>query len=99
MTDEKLLFQIAEFFKVFGDASRVKLLYMLHEREMSVGDMAEESGMSQSAVSHQMRILRQADLVKSRRDGKNIYYSLDDSHVEMFLSQCLEHILHKRGEQ
>lgn len=94
---EEFIYDVADFFKVFGDSSRIKLLHLLLEREMSVGDIADKLNMTQSAVSHQLRVLRQSDLVKYRKEGKAVYYSLDDSHVENVLRQGIEHIRHKKG--
>ena len=97
MLDDELVYDIADFFKVFGDSSRIKLLYSLLAREMCVGDLAELLGMTQSAVSHQMRMLRQNSIVKYRRRGKAVFYSLDDDHVSALLALSLEHINHKKG--
>lgn len=83
---------LGEFFKVFGDPTRLKILYVLLCQEMCVLDIATLIGMSQSAVSHQLRVLKQMDLVKNRRDGKTIYYSLADGHIVTILSQGLDHI-------
>jgi len=94
---EEFIYDVADFFKVFGDSSRIKLLHLLLEREMCVSDIADKLNMTQSAVSHQLRVLRQSDLVKYRKDGKTVYYSLDDSHVENVLRQGIEHIRHKKG--
>lgn len=92
MPDEDTLSRLSELFKVFGDGTRIRILYVLFEAEVCVCDMARLLGMTQSAVSHQLRILKQARLVKSRRDGKTIFYSLADTHVSMLLSQGTEHI-------
>ena len=86
------LLDLAEFYKVFGDATRLKILYVLLCSEMCVLDIAALVGMSQSAISHQLRILKQMDLVKNRRDGKIIFYSLADDHIVSILSQGLDHI-------
>ena len=83
---------LAEFFKVFGDATRLKILYVLLCSEMCVYDIAAILGMSQSAISHQLRVLKQMDLVKNRREGKTIFYALADSHIVAILSQGLDHI-------
>ncbi len=83
---------LAEFFKVFGDTTRLKILNVLLCSEMCVLDIANVLNMSQSAISHQLRILKQMDLVKNRRDGKTIFYSLADSHIVTILSQGLDHI-------
>jgi ArsR family transcriptional regulator len=93
---EEVIYDIADFYKVFGDSTRIRILYALMEKELCVGDLALELNMSPSAVSHQLRVLRQNDLVKFRKDGKTIEYSLDDSHVTVLLQQGLEHILHKK---
>ena len=95
--DEDLLFDIAENFKVFGDSTRIKILYALLNREMCVGDLVEALDMNQSAISHQLRVLRQNDLVKFRKDGKAVIYSLDDEHVTLLLQQGICHIIHKKG--
>lgn len=92
MMNEKELTELAELFKVFGDFSRIKILYALFETEMGVGDIADTIDMTISAVSHQLRILKQNHLVKSRRDGKSIFYSLDDDHVYKILAMGKEHI-------
>lgn len=92
MPDEELLYDLADLFKVFSDTTRIKILYALIEGERSVNDIAEATGTSQSAVSHQLRILKQAHLVKFRRDGRTINYSLADDHVLTILDQGLTHI-------
>lgn len=92
MPPEEELFDLADFFKVFGDATRLKILYVLLCSEMCVYDIANMLGMSQSAISHQLRVLKQMDLVKNRRDGKTIFYSLADAHIVTILSQGLDHI-------
>jgi len=96
MLSEEIIYDIADFYKVFGDSTRIRILYALMEKELCVGDLVQELSMNQSAVSHQLRVLRQNDLVKFRKDGKTIVYSLDDSHVTVLLQQGLEHILHKK---
>jgi len=96
MLSEEVIYDIADFYKIFGDSTRIRILYALIEKELCVGDLAQELNMSQSAVSHQLRVLRQNDLVKFRKDGKTIVYSLDDNHVTVLLQQGLEHILHKK---
>lgn len=95
MLNEELVYDTADFFKVFGDSTRLKILYILKEGELCVGDLSEVLNMNQSAVSHQLRILRQNDIVKFRKSGKIVYYSLDDTHVETLLNQGLEHMMHK----
>lgn len=92
MPPEEELQDLGEFFKVFGDTTRLKILYVLLCSEMCVYDIANMLGMSQSAISHQLRVLKQMDLVKNRREGKTIFYSLADSHIVTILSQGLDHI-------
>ena len=92
MPDEDKLYDLAEIFKVFGDSTRIKILYVLFEAEMCVCDLAETLGMTQSAISHQLRVLKQMDLVKNRRDGKTIFYALADDHIITILNQGLNHI-------
>lgn len=92
MPDEDLLADIAELFKVFGDSTRTKILAALSVSEMCVACISEVLGMSVSAVSHQLRILRQSKLVKTRRDGKEIYYSPDDDHIGKIFEMALEHV-------
>lgn len=92
MTEEQL-FDLAELFKVFGDSTRIKILYALSDKEMNVSDIALALNMNQSAISHQLRVLKNSKLVKNRRDGKAIFYSLDDSHVKTIIDQGMEHIL------
>lgn len=92
MPSESKLYSLAEFFKVFGDSTRIKILYVLYGGELCVCDIAQALSMSQSAISHQLRVLKQSRLVKFRRSGKEVYYSLDDSHIHTMLAQGLEHI-------
>ena len=92
MPDEDQLYDLAEIFKVFGDSTRIKILYVLFESEMCVCDIAQLLNMNQSAISHQLRILKQNRLVKNRREGKAVFYSLADSHVKTILSQGMDHI-------
>lgn len=92
MPEETQLYDLAELFKVFGDSTRIKILYVLFQSEMCVCDIAQLLNMGQSAISHQLRVLKQAKLVKSRRDGKTIFYSLADSHVRTIIDQGFEHI-------
>ena len=92
MIDELELYDLAEFFKVFGDTTRIRILYVLFEAEMCVCDIAEMLSMTPSAISHQLRLLKQFKLVKSRRDGKTIYYSLADDHVRSIIDMGREHI-------
>ena len=89
--DEEIYF-LSEFYKVFGDATRIKILYVLLNQESCVNDIAKELNMTPSSISHQLRILKQNRLVKSRRDVKTVHYSLADHHLETILSQGLEHI-------
>lgn len=92
LPDEDALYDLADFFKVFADSTRIKMLYVLLMHEMCVCDLANTLGVSQSAVSHQLRTLKQMDLVRSRREGKTVFYSLADDHIKSILSQGLEHI-------
>ena len=89
---EEYLYDLAELFKVFGDSTRIRILSALFESELCVGDMAQLLGISQSAVSHQLKILKDAKLVRFRRDGKIIFYMLDDDHVRTMLSMGMEHV-------
>lgn len=91
--DEEKLYDLADLFKVFGDSTRIRILFALLEGERNVGDIAEALNMQQSAISHQLRFLRQSDLVRVRRDGKAMFYSLADDHVEEILKMGMEHIL------
>lgn len=91
--DKQTRIQIADLFKAFGDPTRVHILSLLISRELCVTDIAQEVDISQSAVSHQLRILKQMSLIKYRRDGKNIWYSLADDHVLTILQTGLEHVL------
>ena len=92
MPDEDELYDLAEIFKVFGDSTRIKILYVLFEQEMCVCDIAQLLNMTQSAISHQLKILKQSRLVKNRREGKAVFYSLADGHVRSIINQGLEHI-------
>ena len=92
MPEEEILFDIAELFKVFGDTTRMKIICCLFESEMCVCDIAELINATQSAVSHQLRVLKSARLVKFRRAGKIIYYSLDDEHIKHIFDEGLKHI-------
>ncbi|MBC3938463.1 transcriptional regulator [Anaerotruncus massiliensis (ex Liu et al. 2021)] len=92
MPDEEILYDLAELFKVFGDSTRIKILYVLFESEMCVCDIAQLLNMNQSAISHQLRVLKQSKLVKYRRDGKTVFYSLADGHVRTILGQGMEHV-------
>jgi len=92
MPQEELLYDLAELYKVFGDSTRIKILYVLFEAETCVCDIAQILNMTISAISHQLRVLKQAKLVKFRRDGKTVFYSLADSHVRAIINQGMEHI-------
>lgn len=92
MPDEGLLCDLAELYKIFGDSTRIKILYALFEEERGVGDIADLLGLTMSAISHQLRILKQARLVRSRREGKMVYYALADDHVRTIFAQGLDHI-------
>lgn len=92
MPNEELLYDLAELFKVFGDSTRIKILYVLYESEVTVGDIAEKLNMTVSAISHQLKILKQAKLAKYRKSGKNVIYSLADDHVRTMLGQGMDHI-------
>ena len=92
MPDDDDLYDLAEIFKVFGDSTRIKILYVLFEAEMCVCDIAQLLNMTQSAISHQLRILKQSKLVKNRREGKAVFYSLADGHVRSIIDQGYEHI-------
>ncbi len=92
MLDEDELYDLAELFKVFGDSTRIRILFVLFEAEVCVCDLAESLHMTQSAISHQLKILKQSKLVKGRREGKSVFYSLADSHVRTIIAQGIEHI-------
>lgn len=92
MPDEVELYNLAELFKVFGDSTRIRILYVLFEAEVCVCDLASALNMNQSAISHQLKILKQNKLVKARRDGKSVFYSLADEHVRTIIAQGQEHI-------
>lgn len=92
MPSEDTLYDLTELFRIFGDSTRVRILYVLFEAEMCVCDIAMLLGLTQSAVSHQLRALKNARLVKSRRDGKTVFYSLADDHVKTIIDQGLEHV-------
>ena len=89
--EDEYLYDLSELFKIFGDSTRIKILYSLFDTELCVSDMATILNLSQSSVSHQLRILKDAKLVKFRRDGKTIFYALDDEHVRIILSLGMEH--------
>ncbi|MBS7007412.1 MAG: helix-turn-helix transcriptional regulator [Anaerostipes sp.] len=92
MPEEEELHDLAELFKVFGDFTRIRILFVLFEVEVCVCDLAETLNMTQSAISHQLKILKQAKLVKSRREGKSVFYSLADGHVRTIIAQGRDHI-------
>ena len=92
LPDEEILYDLADLFKVFADTTRIKILYCLMGKQLCVADIAETVCATQSAVSHQLRILKQAHLVKFRRDGKNVIYELSDDHVYTMLSQGMTHL-------
>ena len=92
MPDEEILYDLAELFKIFGDSTRIKILYVLFESEMCVCDIAQLLNMTQSAISHQLRALKQSKLVKYRREGKTVFYSLADGQVRTILGQGMEHV-------
>ena len=91
LPDDEVLYDLAELFRVFGDSTRIKILYALFESELCVNDIAQVVGISQSAVSHQLRLLKTSKLVKFRREGKAMYYSLDDDHVRSMIALGMEH--------
>ncbi|WP_163194554.1 ArsR/SmtB family transcription factor [Clostridium thermarum] len=93
---EELLYDLSDLFKVFGDTTRIKILCALFQAEMCVCDIAALLNMTQSAISHQLRVLKQARIVKYRKDGKVVYYSLDDEHIKSIFNQGLEHISEKK---
>lgn len=90
--DENLLFDVAELFKVFGDSTRIRILNCLYDKEKSVTQIANELNMNQSAISHQLKLLKNNKLVKKRKCGKTVYYSLDDMHVHNIINQGIEHL-------
>jgi len=96
MPGEDALYEAANLFKIFGDATRIRIMFVLFTEELCVCDIAKSLDMTQSAISHQLRILKQARLVKSRRAGKTIFYSLADAHVKGIFYQAMEHIMEKR---
>ena len=92
MPDDEVLYELADLFRVFGDSTRIKILYALHDNELCVQDIANAVQLSQSAVSHQLRVLKDSKLVRFRREGKTVYYALDDDHVRSILSLGMDHI-------
>lgn len=94
---DEAIYGLAELFKIFGDPTRIRILYAMLDTERCVNDIAGLLQMSQSSVSHQLRILKTSKLVKSRREGKSIFYSLDDEHVRSILNMGMEHIMEGAG--
>ena len=92
VTEDEIMYELSELFKVFADLTRIKLLYVLFDGELCVQDIAEKLDMTQSAISHQLRVLKSAKLVKGRRDGKQIYYALADEHVKTIIGQGFDHV-------
>lgn len=92
MPAEEILYDLAELYKIFGDSTRIKILYVLFEAEMCVCDIAKVLSMSPSAISHQLRVLKGSRLIKFRRDGKSVFYSLADDHVRTILGQGMDHL-------
>ena len=99
MPSDRLAYKAADFFKIIGDKTRMKILLALFESELCVCDIAVLLDMNQSAISHQLRVLKQAELVKYRKDGRVVYYSLDDDHVKNILDQGLVHISHDHHKE
>ncbi len=93
LPNTETLQRMADLLKMFGDVTRVRILFELLEQELCVSDIAERLGMTESAISHQLRVLKQARLVKNRRDGKSVFYSLADSHVRTIFYHALEHVM------
>ncbi|ERK66231.1 putative transcriptional repressor SmtB [Leptotrichia sp. oral taxon 215 str. W9775] len=96
LPEEEVLYDLGDFFKILGDSTRIKILSALFQSEMCVCDIAALLGMTQSAISHQLRVLKQGRLVKHRKEGKVVYYSLDDDHIKHIVDQGLTHISEKR---
>ncbi|MGN0665153.1 MAG: ArsR/SmtB family transcription factor [Huintestinicola sp.] len=92
MPPDEILYDLAELFKIFGDTTRIKILYALFESELCVNDMAQLLGLTQTAVSHQLRVLKTNKLVKFRKEGKIVFYSLSDDHVRSIISKGMEHV-------
>jgi len=92
LPSEDTLYDLTELFRIFGDSTRIRILYVLFESEMCVCDIAQLLGMTQSAISHQLRALKNARLVKARREGKTVFYTLADTHVRTIIDQGLEHV-------
>lgn len=93
------IFELSDFFKFFGDSTRIRIINVLRKGELSVQAISDELELGQSTISHQLRILRIAHLVSNRREGKVVYYSLDDDHIEQIFQIGMEHILHKREKR
>ena len=91
--DLDMLFELADLFKVFGDSTRLRIMYAIADGELSVLSIAETLGMEQSTISHQLRVLRNNKLVRARRDGKQIYYTLDDDHVKKIIEMGIDHLM------
>ena len=91
--DLDMLFELADLFKVFGDSTRLRIMYAIADEELSVLSIAETLGMEQSTISHQLRVLRNNKLVRARRDGKQIYYTLDDDHVKKIIEMGIDHLM------
>lgn len=89
---QKMLDDLTGVFKLFGDNTRIKILWNLFDKELCVAEIAQKANMSQSAISHQLRVLKEARLIRARRDGKNTFYSLDDEHVKRIIEQVMIHI-------
>lgn len=90
--DEDIIYNLAELFKVFGDSTRIRILLLLSQKEANVNEIANDLNMNQSAISHQLKNLKQSNLIKSRRDGQAIYYSLDDDHVYKIIEMGMAHV-------
>ena len=91
--DLDMLFELADLFKVFGDSTRLRIMYAISDEELSVLSIAETPGMEQSTISHQLRVLRNNKLVRARREGKQIYYTLDDDHVKKIIEMGIDHLM------
>jgi DNA-binding transcriptional ArsR family regulator len=96
MPRDEELYELADFFKIFGDSTRIRILYALHRRELCVQDLAGALSMGQSAVSHQLRVLKSSGLVRHRREGRRAYYALDDEHIARIITQGLTHVREPR---
>ena len=99
MPDDDLLFDVSDFFKILGDSTRLRILWALDQSEMCVCDIANILNMTKSSISHQLKILKMDRLVKNRKIGKEVYYSLNDEHVKMVLEIAITHVVHKEGEK